>query len=200
MAQLVLAQAGSAIGAAALPSGLSVFGSQISGAAMGSVIGRAAGAYLDARYLSAPVPGPRFADFHLTEGREGAGIPVVYGRVRVGAQLIWAAQFRERSDVESGKGGPRVLQYSYSLSFAVALCEGEIARVSRCWANGEPFDLSKVAWRLYKGTEEQLPDPLIEAVESEAPAYCGIAYIVFEDMPVDKFGARMPPLSFEVLR
>ncbi|HEV7693251.1 MAG TPA: glycoside hydrolase/phage tail family protein [Hyphomonadaceae bacterium] len=200
MAQLVLAQAGSAIGSALLPSGFSVFGSQISGAAIGQAIGRLAGSYIDARYLSAPVAGPRIADFHLTDGREGAGIPVVYGRVRVGSQLIWAAQFRERSDVEGGKGGPRVLQYSYSLSFAVALCEGEIARVSRCWANGEPFDLSKVTWRLYKGTEDQLPDPLIEAVEGEAPAYRGIAYIVFEDLAVDEFGARMPQLSFEIVR
>ncbi len=33
-----------------------------------------------------------------------------------------------------------------------------------------------------------------------APAYRGVAYIVFEDMPVDQFGARMPQLSFEVAR
>ena len=139
-------------------------------------------------------------EFHLTEGREGAGIPIVYGRCRVGAQLIWAANFKERRDVEGGKGGPRVAEYSYSLSFAVGLCEGEVARVSRCWANGEPFDLSQVTWRLYRGTEDQAPDPLIEAIEGEAPAYRGLAYIVFEDMPVDQFGARMPQLSFEVVR
>lgn len=182
MAELVLGKAGAALGGG-----------------LGQALGSLAGAWIDAS-LAPPVEGPRVKEFHLTESREGAGIPVVYGRMRVGGQLVWAAEFKERRDVDGGKGGPRVAEYSYSQSFAVALCEGEITRVSRCWANGEPFDLSKVTWRLYKGTENQAPDPLIEAIEGEAPAYRGVAYIVFEDMPVDQFGARMPQLSFEVVR
>lgn len=193
MAELVLGKAGAAIGATLLPKGLSF---------LGGAIGRMAGAAIDARLLSPPVEGPRVKEFHLTESREGAAIPVVYGRCRIGGQLIWATRFKERRDVQGGKGGPRVATYSCSLSFAVALCEGEVARVSRCWANGEPFDLSRVTWRLYRGTEDQAPDPLIEAIEGTggAPAYRGLAYIVFEDMPVDEFGARMPQLSFEVIR
>lgn len=192
MAELVLGKAGAAIGSL-LPKEL---------AFVGGAIGRLAGAAIDSRFLSPPVEGSRVRDFHLTEGREGAGIPVVYGRCRAGAQLIWAANFKERREVEGGKGGPRVADYSYTLSFAVALCEGEIATVSRCWANGEPFDLSKVTWRLYRGTEDQAPDPLIEAIEGAdaAPAYRGVAYIVFEDLVVDAFGARMPQLSFEIVR
>jgi hypothetical protein len=169
------------------------------GGGLGQALGSLAGAWVDAS-LAPAVEGPRVREFHLTESREGAALPVVYGRMRVGGQLIWAAEFKERRDVEGGKGGPRVAEYSYSLSFAVALCEGEIARVSRCWANGEPFDLSKVTWRLYSGTQDQAPDPLIEAIEGEAPGYRGVAYIVFEEMPVDQFGARMPQLSFEVVR
>lgn len=193
MAELVLGKAGAAAGAALLPK---------SSAFLGGTVGRIAGAAFDARFLPPPVQGPRVREFHLTEGREGAGIPVVYGRCRVGGQLIWAAEFKERRDVHGGKGGPRVAEYSYSLSFAVALCEGEIARVARCWANGEPFDLSRVTWRLYSGREDQVPDPLIEAIEGAgaAPAYRGTAYIVFEDMPVDQFGGRMPQLSFEIVR
>lgn len=191
MAELVLSKLGAAAGEALLPKAL---------AFLGSAAGRAAGAAIDDALLTPPVEGPRVQDFHLTEGREGVGIPIVYGRCRIGAQLIWAAHFKERRDVEGGKGGPRLAEYSYSLSFAVGLCEGEVARVSRCWANGEPFDLSRVTWRLYRGTEDQAPDPLIAAIEGEAPAYRGLAYIVFEDMPVDQFGARMPQLSFEVVR
>ncbi|HEX5007861.1 MAG TPA: glycoside hydrolase/phage tail family protein, partial [Hyphomonadaceae bacterium] len=182
MAELVLGKAGAVLGGG-----------------LGEALGSLAGAWIDAS-LAPPVEGPRMKAFHLTESREGAGVPIVYGRARVGGQLIWTAEFKERREVEGGKGGPRVADYSYSLSFAVALCEGEIARVSRCWANGEQFDLSRVTWRLYKGTEDQAPDPLIEAIEDEAPGYRGIAYIVFEDMPVDQFGARMPQLSFEVFR
>lgn len=191
MAELVLSRVGQAAGQALLPKGLQF---------LASTAGRVAGAYIDARLLSPPVEGPRVTEFHLTEGREGAGVPIVYGRFRVGAQLIWAANFKERRDVEGGKGGPRLAEYSYSLSFAVGLCEGEAAEVTRCWANGEPFDLSQVTWRFYPGTEDQLPDPLITAIEGEAPAYRGLAYIVFEDLPVDQFGGRMPQLSFEVVR
>lgn len=191
MAELVLGRAGAALGSAWLPKGVSF---------LGGAVGRIAGAALDAGFLSPPIEGPRVPDFHLTEGREGAGIPVVYGRCRIGAQLIWAAEFKERRDVHGGKGGPRVADYSYSLSFAVGVCGGEVAGVERCWANAEPFDLSQVTWRLYRGTDTQLPDPLIAAIEGEAPAYRGLSYIVFEDMPVDAFGARMPQLSFEVVR
>ncbi len=191
MAELVLNRVGAEVGKAFLPKGF---------AFLAQAAGRMAGAAIDRRFLTPPVEGPRVQAFYLTEGREGDGVPIVYGRWRVGAQLIWAANFKERRDVEGGKGGPRVADYSYSLSFAVGLCEGEIARVSRCWANGEPFDLSKVTWRLYRGTEDQAPDPLIEAIEGDAPAYRGLAYIVFEDMPVDAFGMRMPQLSFEIVR
>ena len=191
MAELVLAKVGEAAASAWLPQGL---------AFIGSTVGRVIGSSLDSTFLTPPIESPRVPQFHLTEGREGVGVPIVYGRCRVGSQLIWAANFRERRDVHGGKGGPRVAEYSYSLSFAVGLCEGEITRVSRCWANGEPFDLSQVTWRLYRGTEDQAPDPVIEAIEGHAPAYRGLAYIVFEDMPVDQFGARMPQLSFEVVR
>jgi hypothetical protein len=203
MAQLVLSNFGSALGAQVLPQGLSVFGAQVSGAAIGQAIGSVAGAAIDARYLAPRIEGARVKDFHVTESREGAGVPVVHGRMRVGAQVIWTAAFKERRiDSGGGKGGPRTRDYSYSLSFAVALCEGQVARISRCWANGETFDLSKVTWRLYNGTDDQAPDPLIEAIEGagQAPAYRGVAYVVFEDMPVDRFGARMPQLSFEVVR
>lgn len=193
MAELLLGKVGAAAGAALLPGGL---------AFLGETAGRLAGLAIDMQFLSPVAQGPRLQTFHLVEGREGAGIPVVYGRCRVGGQLIWAARFKERRDVEGGKGGPRVANYSYSLSFAVGLCEGEISRVSRCWANGEPFDLSQVNWRLYRGTEDQAPDPLIEAIEGAgaAPGYAGLAYIVFEDMGVDTFGGRMPQLSFEIVR
>lgn len=202
MAQLVLSNLGSMVGQQLAPEGLSAFGFQVSGEALGRNIGSLVGSAIDARYLTPPIEGPRIREFNVTESREGASIPVVYGRVRVGSQLIWAARFTERRDTGGGKGGPRTRTYSYSLSFAVGLCEGEVSQVTRCWANGEPLDLSTVTWRLYRGTEDQTPDPLIEAIEGAgaAPAYRGLAYIVFEDLGVDDFGARLPQLSFELVR
>jgi hypothetical protein len=140
---------------------------------------------------------------------EGASMPAIYGRVRIAGQVIWAARFKEHvrtRDVGGGGkgGGARATSrdYTYSLSFAVALCEGEIARIGRVWANGETFDLSQAAWRLHAGAEDQAVDPLIEAIEGaeHAPAYRGLAYVVFEDLPLENFGNSIPQLSFEVIR
>ena len=69
------------------------------------------------------------------------------------------------------------------------------------WADGEELDLSTVTYRLHLGIDDS-PDSLIEAKEGagNAPAYRGIAYIVFERMALADFGNRMPQLSFEVHR
>ncbi|NQY98046.1 MAG: glycoside hydrolase TIM-barrel-like domain-containing protein [Henriciella sp.] len=202
MAEIVLSQAGSVIGSHLLPNGLSVFGQNLSGAVLGEAVGRLAGRAIDASL--APVSeGPRIKSLHVMESREGAGLPLVYGRMRVGGQVIWASRFKEyRREQSAGKGGPKYSEYTYSVSFAVALCQGPITRVDRVWANGEFVTLSEVNWRLYSGTDAQLPDPLIEAIEGggNAPAYRGTAYIVFEDFPLDAYGNRLPQMSFEVVR
>ncbi|WOR13742.1 glycoside hydrolase/phage tail family protein [Hyphomonas sp. FCG-A18] len=202
MAEIALTQAGAALGSTLLPNGLSILGQTISGAAIGRFAGSLAGRAIDAS-LAPPLEGPRVKSLHVMESREGAGLPTVYGRYRVGGQVIWASRFREKREERSGgKGGPRYTEYSYTVSFAVALCEGPITRVDRIWANNEPLALNDVTWRLYQGHEDQVPDPLIEAIEGsgQAPAYRGVAYIVFEDLPLEAFGNRLPQLSFEVVR
>lgn len=202
MAEIVLGQIGSVIGAALLPNGASAFGLTASGAAIGGVLGGTAGRFIDSA-LRPPLEGPRLPNLQIMESREGASIPIVYGRMRVPGQLIWAARFLEkRREQSAGKGGPRYTEYSYCLSFAVAICAGPITRMDRIWANGSELQLSQTNYRLYHGDEAQLPDPLIEAIEGAgmAPAYRGVSYIVFEDLPLDDFGNRLPQLSFEIVR
>jgi hypothetical protein len=46
----------------------------------------------------------------------------------------------------------------------------------------------------------QEPDALIVAKEGEAPAYRGLAYVVFERLPLADFGNRIPQLAFEIVR
>lgn len=204
MAQIILSAAGQAVGSAVLPQGLGALGVSISGAAIGGALGGLAGRVIDGAVFGRTREGPRLESLRLMESREGAGIANVYGRMRIGGQVIWAARLKETRSTASagGKGGPRVSTYAYSASFAVGLCEGEIARVDRVWANGETVALADLPHRLYRGSETQLPDPLIEAIEGAgcAPAYRGLAYIVFEDLPLDRFGNRLPQLSFEVYR
>ena len=151
--------------------------------------------------------GPRLDSFTVQASTEGAAILKVYGRARLGGQIIWAANFRETlSEETQGSKGSRLgtqtttATYLYSISVAIGLCEGEIARIGRVWADGKPFDLSTVNARLYQGTDDQLPDSVIEAVEGpgNAPAFRDLAYIVFEDLPLGQFGNRIPQFSFEV--
>lgn len=200
MGEIVLSRVGGIAGAALLPNGINILGQSISGATIGQTLGRVAGRAIDASLLP-PVEAPRIKSLHLMESRDGASLPQVFGRMRVGGQVIWASRFKEaRREQAAGKGGPKYVDYTYSISFAVALGQGPITRLDRVWANGELFSLRDVTWRLYHGTANQLPDPLIEAIEGEAPAYRDTAYLVFEDLPLDAFGNRLPQFSFEVVR
>lgn len=206
MAQLVLGAVGSTIGGQI---GGTILG--VSASSIGGFIGSVAGAYIDGMLMGGAHTsqvGPRLSDLNVLTSAEGTVIPRVYGRARLSGQIIWATRFEEEANtqtVSSGGKGSRgasqtVRTYTYYANFAVALCEGEVTRLGRVWADGKEIDLSNYTWRLYRGTESQQPDSLIEAVEGEdnAPAYRGVAYIVFERLDLTDFGNRVPQLSFEV--
>ena len=208
MASILLASAGAAIGGSI---GGAVLG--VSAATIGGAIGSFAGSMIDSWIVSSLAPGQRIEgqrleNLTLTTSTEGAVIPRIYGRMRIGGNIIWATDFTETVNTTTqggGKGGgPKVTTtaYLYSASFAVALCEGPISGIGRIWADGKPLDLSNVTWRLYTGDETQQPDPFIEAKmgTDNAPAYRGTAYVMFEELPLEQFGNRIPQLSFEVFR
>lgn len=203
MATLVLAAAGSAIGGA-IGGGVAGIGAAAIGQAAGAVVGGLIDQTILGEGSRAVVRG-RAAGLKIQTANEGAPIPRVYGRMRVSGQLIWSTRFkehvRERGGGGLGKGGgPSVRDYSYTASFAVALCEGPVRRLGRVWADGKPLNLDRVHWRLHRGGEGQGPDPLIEAVEGAAPAFRGVAYLVFEDLEIGAFGNRIPQISAEIVR
>jgi hypothetical protein len=216
MATLALAVAGAAVGSALLPAGVTVLGATLTGAAIGSQVGAIAGAFVDQALFGAAgqsraVAGPRLTELRVTGSSEGAPIPRLYGRARIGGQLIWATDFEEEvataSQTGGGKGGvlgpqSKTTEYRYYASFAIALCEGQIAGIGRVWADGAELDLSTATYRLHAGSETQAADSLVEAREGagNAPAYRGVAYIVFERLALAPFGNRIPQLSFEVHR
>ena len=148
--------------------------------------------------------GPRLESFHLQTSRDGAPMSRVYGRVRLAGQVIWASRLTEHvteETVQGGKGsGPTQTNFSYTISFAIGLCEGEILGVDRLWANGTPLSDNGLIKRVYTGNEDQFPDPVISAIEQNPPAFRGTAYIVFEDFPLDDYGGRLPQINAEILR
>jgi hypothetical protein len=209
MAAILLGGIGSALGAG--------FGGTflgLSGAVIGGGIGSLIGTAIDSRIISSFTPdqrqeGARLDELRVTSATEGAVIPRVYGRMRVGGNIIWATDFREvYSETRQGGGGKGggggvvVEEYSYFASIAVAIATGPIGGIGRIWADGSAFDVPGAVWRLHRGTETQMPDPFIEATMGAglAPAYRGTAYIVFENLALATFGNRLPQLSFEVYR
>jgi hypothetical protein len=110
MATLVLQAAGAAVGG--------LVGGPF-GAIAGRALGGLAGAVIDTSLLAGRekprfVEGPRLTEMPGLTSTEGAPIPRVYGRARIGAELIWATRFQEvanttveRSGTSGGKGGSR---------------------------------------------------------------------------------------------
>jgi hypothetical protein len=208
MATLVLGAAGAALGGSI---GGTILG--VSAATIGGMIGSSVGAVVDSWIVSSLAPGqrfegPRLDSLRITSSTEGATIPRLYGRMRIGGNIIWATDFREETRTTrqgGGKGGSPSVQtteYLYYASFAVALCEGPITGIGRVWADGKPMELSGVTWRWYPGDEAQQADPFIAAKmgPGATPAYRGTAYVVFEELPLERFGNRLPQVSFEVFR
>jgi hypothetical protein len=190
MAQVILSGIGSALGGP-----------------IGGALGKLAGSLLDRAAIDALTParvvGRNLLGLQLNSTAEGAPMPCAFGRARLSGQIVWAANFKQKKvavDTGGGKGGPNIETYSYSLSFAVAVCEGPIDGFGQVWADGQAMDMTGVTMRAYLGDASQTVDPLIEAIEGTAPAYRGTAYVVFEDLVLDTWGARPPELSFEVFR
>ncbi|ARQ00958.1 baseplate multidomain protein megatron [Pseudorhodoplanes sinuspersici] len=215
MASLVLSTAGGAAGGA-------LFGTV--GAMAGRLAGAVAGSLIDQSLFGSSGTqqtreGPRLRDLDVMVSTEGAPIQRVYGRARIAGQVIWATALQEAIDTRTettggggGKGGggsaasqpvtTKTTTYSYYANIAVGLCEGPIGHVARVFADGKLLDLKRINYRVYRGDDDQPADPLIVAKEGadNAPAYRGLAYIVFERLPVAQFGNRIPQLSFEVMR
>ena len=61
---------------------------------------------------------------------------------------------------------------------------------------------AQLDFEVYTGTEDQLADPTIEGYEGvgHVPGYRGLAYVVFPNFQLEKFGNRIPNFRFEVYR
>lgn len=191
MATLVLTAVGSAIGGPV-------------GGAIGSIIGQ----QID-RAIFAPKPreGARLKELEVQTSSYGTQIPAVFGTMRVAGTVIWATDLIERR-VKSGggKGRPSTVNYSYSVSMAVALSSRPVLRVGRIWADGNllrgaggDFKVD-TQFRFHSGHADQPLDPLMASAEAagQCPAHRGLAYAVFENLQLADYGNRIPSLTFEI--
>ncbi len=149
--------------------------------------------------------------FFIAKAKYGTPIPLVFGQMRIAGQIIWADRIHAKRNVSVTKQHfkarhltvhKEVNEFEYYANFAMAICEGEITEINRIWCDDREINISQYNFRLYKGGESQLADPLITNLSKNhcATAYRGLAYIVFEQLPLADFDDMIPNLSFEVMR
>jgi len=179
------------------------------GGPIGGIVGSLVGGIADRAIFGSGTPrdGPRLSDLSVQSSAYGQPLPRIYGSMRVAGNVIWSPGIRESvARAGGGKRGVATTSYSYSASFAVALSARPIVGIGRIWADGKLLRDAAGAYRFpatirtYLGNESQSPDPLLVAAQpGGTPAYRGVAYAVFDDLPLADYGNRIPNLTFEVI-
>lgn len=195
MATLALSVAGQFVGG--------LLGGPI-GATVGRALGALAGSAVDGMLFGDKGAERPLADVRLGGSSEGAPIPRLYGWGRLSGNIIWAREWLRHSGETAGSKGFGAPEEDEEIlaSFAVGFCEGPVLRLGRIWADGQLLDTRGLSLRFYSGKATQMPDSLIEAVQGEGntPAYRGLCYLVLENLPLSRFGNRVPQLSVELCR
>lgn len=168
------------------------------------------------------IEGPRLKDLKVTVADYGTALNYFKGIRRFeGCPIIWAEEIREVKRRRKTKGG-KFNDYTYYGTWAVAIADHLIDGVTRIWFDkhlvydltgagpvtpfqfADRFTLSDYV-RVYNGTEDQEPDPRMLATVEEkegvgsCPAYRGVAYVVFEEVPLEKVGNRIPQITIEAV-
>lgn len=167
---------------------------------------------------SQTIEGPRLEDLSVTVADYGTPLPYVYGIRRVEAPCFYAERIRERKKRRKTKGG-KYNDYTYFGTWASLACDHPISGVRKIWfdrhlvyssvGGEETFPLADdyelaSALRIYTGGEDQEPDDrMLATIEARdgpgtCPAYRGVSYVFFEDIPLEKIGNRLPQVSIEV--
>ncbi|WP_141233356.1 phage tail protein [Lysobacter antibioticus] len=188
---------------------------------LGFMIGSALGGYI------APdkVYGPRLTDAQTQTSQVGVPLAFGYGTFACKGTIIWADKRKERKKKKrAGKGGgPTQVTYTYSRSYAIAICEGSIKAIRTIKRNGKVvYEASANAageytgdtsgltaasrkflqkCKIYLGDETQLPDPTIEAVEGvgNVAPFRGTAYVVIKDDDLTDLAGAVPQYEFVVV-
>lgn len=202
-------------------SGFNPYGFQI-----GFMIGAGVGGYLKPDVIK----GPRIGDAQTQLTSELAYRPQVRGSATIKGNVIMSGEVQRTKKKESaGKGGPEIETEVLKITFALRLTGHPIKGVSRIW-----FDDKLVAdWRnpadwpeeaaaiaamagdsskllsqmtLYLGGEDQLPDPVLEALPADrgggagnVPSFRGTPYIVFDQLDVTARQGSVPQIKVEVV-
>lgn len=190
--------------------------------ALGASIGGAIGGYIDPP-KGPKIEGPRLSDTQQQTSCYGAQTPRIYANCATFCNIFWIENnaLKEVSHTESqsakGGGGPETTTYAYFGTFAAGICSvpiGEAKTLGRIWLRGklfyDPTDPSLSAqfengsaedyFTFYSGADDQMPDDRMQAALGidSTPAYRGLCYIVFKDLPMEDYGNSIVGVQVKV--
>lgn len=126
--------------------------------------------------------GPRTEEFRATSSRYSAPIPITYGSVRLGSNIIDAGVVLEVR-IRGGKRKPTI--YEYYQTIAAGICEGPITKIIKIWADKELiYNATAIG---STGITPQPLDPAMAAAMSATPLPGGSTLVSAQSRPIQKF-------------
>lgn len=148
---------------------------------------------------------PMAAGLRVQTSAYGLCVPLVYGRTRVAGNLIWFGDFMQYANTSSaggkgGGGGGSSTSWTYSTSFAMALCEGAVQAIWAGWKDKTylPQDKLTAMFTLFSGTDPQTPWSYLNSKHlGEDLAYKDIAYVAAANYDLGEM-SNLPNHTFEL--
>lgn len=158
-------------------------------------------------------PSP-LAGLEIQSSSYGKPLAALIGTRRVAPNVIWYDAFKAipHTTSDGGTGGGKgslfnqgsgstteQTTYTYSASFALALCEGPINSVGSVYINKSIMTLADAGFSLFQGTYPQSPWPYLTTNFPDAAfGFKGVAYVAANDYDLGS-SANLPSHSFEVV-
>lgn len=91
----------------------------------------------------------RVGNVPIQQSAQGAVVPLIYGKNRVGVNLIWYGNFEsvEKRESQGGKGGVDMISYSYYAALIAAVGQGPLS-INRVWRAKQKYSAAEIGDKL----------------------------------------------------
>lgn len=149
----------------------------------------------------------RLGNIQIMTSAYGLAIPLVYGRTRIAANIIYYTDFTaiphtEKQKAGKGGGGGTIINttYTYTAAMIMALCEGKISSIGNWWRDKDLIKKGDLGgFTFFNGDISQMPWGYLTAKHpSDAVGYGSTAYLAHPTLDLGSSGSTKNH-SFEVV-
>ena len=150
---------------------------------------------------------PMEASLRVSTSAYGLALPIVYGKTRVPANMIWYGAFTAvphttTSSSGGGKGGgggggSTSTTYTYTASMMLGLSEGAISAIGAVWKDKDYFQNNDLFTVFHGGEFQEAWPYMVSKFPDQALAYRGVAYVAAANYNLGD-SSSTPNHSFEV--